>query len=80
MAEETRSGGNSWLAFIVGGLLVVVAVLGYMAYTGNGPFTQNRSVELKIEAPKIEAPKLPDAPVAPAPELPTAPPDNTPSN
>jgi hypothetical protein len=78
MAEETRSGGggNAWLAFIVGALVVVVAVLGYMAYTGYGPFARNHNVDVKIEAPKIEAPKLP---AAPTPEMPTAPPENTPS-
>lgn len=77
MAEETRGGGSGWLAFIVGGLLVVVAVLGYMMYTGNGPFqTADRSLDVKIDAPTIQAPKAPELP---KPELPSAPPQNVPS-
>ena len=72
MAEETKNGGSGWLAFIVGGLVVVVAAFGYMAYSGNGPFqTANHNLDIKIEAPNL--PKMP------APELPTAPPQNTPT-
>ncbi len=74
MAEDTHSGGNGWLAFIVGGLIVVVAVLGYMFYANNGSFsTAQRDVDVKIEAPNIEAPKLPEAPELPAPNVPAPP-------
>ncbi len=37
MATETGSGSNSWLAFLVGGLLVGLLVLGYFVYSGNAP-------------------------------------------
>jgi hypothetical protein len=62
MAEESKSGGgNSGLAFIVGALVVVVAVIG----------TQKKSVDVDITA---SAPKLPDAPKMPeAPKVPEAP-------
>lgn len=67
MAEESKSGGgNSGLAFIVGALVVVVAVLGFMMFSGG--FTQKKSVDINISA---TAPKLPDAPKIP--ETPKAP-------
>jgi hypothetical protein len=67
MAEESKSGGgNTGLAFIVGALVVVVAVLGFMMFSGG--FTQKKSVDVNISA---TAPKLPDAPKIP--ETPKAP-------
>lgn len=67
MAEDSRSsGGNSGLAFIVGALVVVVAVLGFVMFSGG--FTQKKSVDVNISAsaPKLpDAPKLPEAPKAP---------------
>jgi hypothetical protein len=61
MAEGTNSGGgNSALAFIVGGLVVVVAVIAFMVYSGG--FTQKKSVDVNITA---SAPKLPEAPKPP---------------
>ncbi|MBI1686633.1 hypothetical protein [Caulobacter hibisci] len=67
MAEETKSGGgNGGLAFIVGALVVVVAVLGFLMFSGG--LTQKKSVDVNISA---SAPKLPDAPKVP--EAPKAP-------
>lgn len=60
MAEETRGGGNSGLAFIVGGLVVLVAVLAFFMF--NGGFSHRKQVDVNISA---SAPKLPDAPKAP---------------
>ena len=61
MAEGTsNSGGNSGLAFIVGGLVVIVAVLAFFMYSGG--FNQKKSVDVNISA---SAPKLPDAPKPP---------------
>jgi hypothetical protein len=67
MAEQSSSGNATpWLAFIVGGLLVVVAIVAFMMYSGNSP-VPSKSVDVNIEAPKMpDAPKLPDAP-APTP-------------
>jgi len=68
MAEGTNSsssGGNSGLAFIVGGLVVVVAVLAFFMFSGG--MTQKKSIDVDISAsaPKLDAPKLPEAPKAP---------------
>ena len=61
MAEGTSgSGGNGGLAFIVGGLVVIVAIIAFVLYSGG--FSQKKSVDVNISA---SAPKLPDAPKLP---------------
>lgn len=59
MAEGTgNSSATPWLAFLVGGLLVVVAVIGYFMYTGQA--APAKQVDVTIEAPKLpEAPPIP---------------------
>ena len=44
MAENSGNGATPVLAFIVGGLLVVVAVIAFMMYSGGG-LGQSKSVE-----------------------------------
>lgn len=63
MAEQSSgSGGTPWLAFIVGGLVVVAAIIGFMMYSGGMP-SSTKSVDVKIEAPQLpDAPKMPDVP------------------
>lgn len=65
MAEQSGSGGGAtpWLAFLVGGLLVIVAVIGYFVWSGQTPAAP-KAVDVTISAPQLpEAPKLPEAPV-----------------
>lgn len=59
MADDASKGGNSGLAFIVGALVVVVAVLAFFMMSGG--FTQQKKVDVDISA-SASAPKLPDAP------------------
>jgi len=61
--QSSSSSGTPWLAFIVGGLVVVVAIVAFMIYSGQSPMP-SKSVDVKIEAPQLpDAPKLPDAPM-----------------
>lgn len=61
MAEGARnSGGNAGLAFIVGGLVVIVAIIAFVVYSGG--FTQKKSIDVNVSA---SAPQLPDAPKPP---------------
>jgi hypothetical protein len=60
MATDTGSGSNSWLAFLVGGLLVGLLVLGYFVYTGNSATPENsHDFNLKIETPNLPQPPAP---------------------
>jgi hypothetical protein len=64
MAENTANssgGGNAGLAFIVGGLLVVVAVIAWFVFARGG-MEQTKKVDVDVNLPRVEAPKLPAAP------------------
>jgi hypothetical protein len=63
MADRTGSGATPFLAFLVGGLLVLVAVVGFAMY-GGGFQPATRQVDVNVSMPK---PKLPDAPTIPNP-------------
>ena len=69
MAETPRSSATPWLAFLVGGLIVAVAVIGYFMYAGGGPAKPElpSSVNVDVNVPKAppipDAPRLPDAPI-----------------
>ena len=64
MAEgNTSGGGNTGLAFIIGALVVVVAVIAFFVFTGG--MTPKKKVDISVSAPQLEAPKVPDAPKAP---------------
>lgn len=61
--QSSSSGGVPVLAFIVGGLVVVVAIVAFMIYSGRSP-VPSKAVDVKIEAPQLpDAPKMPDAPL-----------------
>ena len=51
MAENTNSATNNALYFIVGGLVVVVAVFAYM-YFGGSMGDRTHKAEITIEIPK----------------------------
>ena len=57
MADGNSGGGNSFLAFIVGGLLVVVAVVGFMMYSG-GNFSPapKKSIDITVSTPNLPKP------------------------
>jgi hypothetical protein len=55
---EGSGGGNSGLAFVVGGLLVLVMVIGAFLIFGGG-LNKPKQVDVNIKAPDIEAPKIP---------------------
>ena len=69
---QSSNGTGSWLAFLVGGLIVAVAVISYFAYAGRQAaphLGQNVGINLALPKPPPmpDAPRLPDAPI-PAPK------------
>jgi hypothetical protein len=59
MAARDGGGATPLLAFLVGGLVVVVAVIAYFMYTGNSAPTKQLDVNIK-------APAAPSAPATPS--------------
>lgn len=70
MAEDSNR-STPWLAFLVGGLLVAVAIIGYVVYAGGRGVASSvpDAVNVDVELPK--APSLPDAPRLPDAPIPT---------
>jgi hypothetical protein len=69
MAEGSGNSSTPWLAFLVGGLLVVVAVIGWFVWSGQS--APARQVDVTIEAPNLPRPApMPEPQPAPLP-LPT---------
>lgn len=54
MADGSSGGGNTFLAFVLGGV-VMVLVVAFFAF--GGAFDTSKQVDVKIEAPKVDAPK-----------------------
>ena len=73
-----RKGGGGLMAFILGGLIVAVAVIGWFLYSGGRPAAPERpevNLDINIPAPKLpETPRLPDRPVLPDMPRPAEPP------
>ena len=62
MAENTSSGGgNAGLAFIVGGLVVVVAVIAFFLFARGGT-PASKDIDVDVNLPKVEAPSVPAPP------------------
>lgn len=56
--NNTGGGGNAGLAFIVGAVVVVLAVVAYFVFArGGAPDT--RSVDVNVDVPEISAPAVP---------------------
>lgn len=60
MAETTNSGGgNAGLAFIVGGVVVVLAIVAYFVFARGGMTPDAKEVNVDVNLPKVEAPAVP---------------------
>lgn len=64
MADDNNGGSNSFLAFLVGGLLIAVVGLGIFMYTG-GHFGTSEGSKLSVDVntPDIPKPEAPDVDV-----------------
>lgn len=69
MAENSNN-STPWLAFLIGGLIVAVAIIGYVVYARGGlTAAAPESVNIDVNLPK--APSIPDAPSLPSQPIPT---------
>ncbi len=67
MADDTNNssgGGNTGLAFIVGGLVVVLAIVAYFVFARGGFAPEAKDINVDVNLPEIAAPAVPAVPVA----------------
>ena len=72
MAGIERGGGNGWLAFVIGGLVVAVVIIGFVLLSNGAP-PMDRVTDVDIDVDLPTTPRLPDAPTLPPVEPPTVP-------
>lgn len=58
MAENSSGGGNAGLAFIVGGLVVVVAIVAWFVFARGGA-PETKQVDVDVSLPEVSAPAAP---------------------
>lgn len=56
--NNTSGGGNAGLAFIVGGIVVVLAVIAFFVF-GRGMTPETKNVDVDVDLPAVEAPAAP---------------------
>lgn len=56
--NNTSGGGNTGLAFIVGAVVVVLAVIAFFVF-GRGMTPETKEVNVDVDLPKVEAPAVP---------------------
>ena len=60
MTENTNSGGgNTGLAFIVGGVVVVLAIIAYFVFSGGAMQPQSKDIDVDVNLPEVSAPAAP---------------------
>ena len=65
MSDNTNNGGgnsgggNAGLAFIVGGILVVVAIIAYFMFFRGGMEPATKDIDVDVNLPRVEAPAVP---------------------
>ena len=57
-------GGNAGLAFIVGGIVVVLAIVAYFVFARGGVAPEAKDINVDVNLPEVSAPAVP--PTAPA--------------
>ncbi|WP_298126578.1 hypothetical protein [Brevundimonas sp.] len=60
MAEQSSSGGgNVGLAFIVGAVVVVLAIVAWFVFAGGGVGGETKQVDIDVNLPEVSAPAVP---------------------
>lgn len=63
MADNNTNsgGGNTGLAFIVGGLVVVLAIVAYFVFVRGGVAPESKEINVDVKLPEVSAPAVPTA-------------------
>lgn len=62
MANDTNNssgGGNAGIAFIVGGLVVVLAIVAYFVFARGGMAPESKDINVDVNLPEVSAPAVP---------------------
>ncbi|WP_292064303.1 hypothetical protein [Brevundimonas sp. UBA7664] len=54
-----NGGGNAGLAFIVGGIVVVLAIVAYFVFARGGMAPESKDIDVDINVPEVSAPAVP---------------------
>ena len=67
---QSSNGSGPWVAFLVGGLILAVAVISYLVYAGRQAAPElGGNVDINLTVPK--PPSMPDGPELPDSPIPT---------
>jgi hypothetical protein len=56
---NSGGGGNAGLAFIVGGIVVVLAIVAYFVFARGGMAPESKDIDVDINVPEVSAPAVP---------------------
>jgi hypothetical protein len=56
---NSGGGGNAGLAFIVGGIVVVLAIVAYFVFARGGMAPESKDIDVDINVPEVAAPAVP---------------------
>ena len=57
--NNSGGGGNAGLAFIVGGIVVVLAIVAYFVFARGGA-PETKDIDVDVNMPEVSAPAVPD--------------------
>lgn len=57
--NNTGGGGNTGLAFIIGGVVVVLAIVAYFVFARGGMAPETKDVNVDVDLPEVSAPAVP---------------------
>ncbi len=62
--NNNGGGGNAGMAFIIGGIVVVLAIVAYFVFARGGMAPESKDINVDVDLPEVSAPAVP--PTAPA--------------
>jgi len=57
--NNSGGGGNAGLAFIVGGIVVVLAIVAWFVFARGGMAPESKDIDVDVNLPEVSAPAVP---------------------
>ena len=58
-SNNSSGGGNAGLAFIVGGIVVVLAIVAWFVFARGGMAPESKDINVDVNLPEVSAPAVP---------------------